>query len=97
MITLKQLDALAEKITALNDLVYHFENDTERYRAAHDVLANASECDDEALKNDEALRTLKFLYDNTPICQLMLASVNMLTEDFVKQLIELVESIEELD
>ena len=97
MTSLRQLDSLAEKITAINNLVYRFDNESERYREAHDALANAADCDKETLKADEALRTLKFLYENTTICQLMLARINIPTKDFVKQLIELIESIEEMD
>ena len=96
MITLKHLDGLAEKITAINDLVYQFDSDTERFRAAHDALVNASGCDDEVLKADEALRTLKFLYENTTVCQLMLARVNMLTKEFVKDMNGLIEAIDEM-
>ena len=97
MTTLKQLDALAEKITAMDDLVYRFDRDTEAYRSAHDALTYAADCDEETLKADEALRTLKFLYENTTVCQLLLARLNIVTNDFVKQMIELIESIEKMD
>ena len=88
---------MAEKITAMDDLVYRFDRDTEAYRSAHEALANAADCDKETLKADEALRTLKFLYENTTICQLLLARLNIVTNDFVKQMIELIESIEKMD
>lgn len=97
MTTLKQLDALAEKITAMDDLVYRFDRDTETYRSAHDALTYAADCDEETLKADEALRTLKFLYENTTVCQLLLARLNIVTNDFVSQAIELIEAIEAMD
>ena len=97
MTTLKQLDALAEKITAMDDLVYRFDRDTEAYRAAYDALTYAADSDEESLKADESLRTLKFLYENTTVCQLLLARLNILTKDFVSQAIELIEAIEAMD